>query len=94
MLTALSLESVGQRAEGRDPRAIPIKAFIALIALDVWEWTPLVFLILLAGLQSLPQEPFEAAQVDGAGRLANVCRPDLADDEAGARGRDRAEDDR
>ena len=33
----------------------------------VWEWTPLIFLILLAGLQSLPQEPFEAAQVDGAG---------------------------
>jgi len=35
--------------------------------LDVWEWTPLMFLILLAGLQSLPQEPFEAALVDGAG---------------------------
>jgi len=35
--------------------------------LDVWEWTPLLFLILLAGLQSLPQEPFEAARVDGAG---------------------------
>ena len=35
--------------------------------LDVWEWTPLIFLILLAGLQSLPQEPFEAARVDGAG---------------------------
>ena len=37
------------------------------MALDVWEWTPLMFLILLAGLQSLPQEPFEAARVDGAG---------------------------
>lgn len=45
----------------------PTKAFIGLVALDVWEWTPLIFLILLAGLQSLPQEPFEAAQVDGAG---------------------------
>ena len=33
----------------------------------MWEWTPLIFLILLAGLQSLPQEPFEAARVDGAG---------------------------
>ena len=45
----------------------PLTAFIGLVALDVWEWTPLMFLILLAGLQSLPQEPFEAARVDGAG---------------------------
>lgn len=43
------------------------KAFFGLVALDVWEWTPLMFLILLAGLQSLPTEPFEAARVDGAG---------------------------
>jgi len=41
-------------------------AFWAIVALDVWEWTPLMFLILLAGLQSLPVEPFEAARVDGA----------------------------
>jgi multiple sugar transport system permease protein len=45
----------------------PVRAFIALVALDVWEWTPLMFLILLAGLQSLPTEPLEAARVDGAG---------------------------
>jgi multiple sugar transport system permease protein len=42
-------------------------AFLGLVALDVCEWTPLMFLILLAGLQSLPVEPFEAARVDGAG---------------------------
>jgi multiple sugar transport system permease protein len=42
-------------------------AFIGLVALDVWEWTPLMFLILLAGIQSMPVEPFEAARVDGAG---------------------------
>jgi multiple sugar transport system permease protein len=41
-------------------------AFLALVLLDVWEWTPLIFLILLAGIQSLPVEPFEAARVDGA----------------------------
>lgn len=44
-------------------------AFVAVVAVDVWEWTPLIFLILLAGLQSMPQEPLEAARVDGAGRL-------------------------
>jgi len=41
-------------------------ALPALIAVDIWEWTPFMFLILLAGIQSLPQEPFEAARVDGA----------------------------
>jgi multiple sugar transport system permease protein len=44
-----------------------LSAFLGLVALDVWEWTPLMFLIFLAGLQSLPVEPFEAARVDGAG---------------------------
>jgi len=42
-------------------------AFLGLVFLDVWEWTPLLFLILLAGIQSMPVEPFEAARVDGAG---------------------------
>lgn len=40
-------------------------ALPALILVDIWEWTPFMFLILLAGIQSLPQEPFEAARVDG-----------------------------
>ena len=44
----------------------------------MWEWTPLLFLIILAGLQSLPQDPLEAARVDGAGpvRLSSTtpCR--------------------
>ncbi len=42
-------------------------AFVGLVVVDVWEWTPLLFLICLAGLQSIPQEPLEAAAVDGAG---------------------------
>jgi multiple sugar transport system permease protein len=47
--------------------AHPTSAFIGVVAVDVWEWTPLMFLIILAGLQSIPQEPIEAAKVDGAG---------------------------
>jgi multiple sugar transport system permease protein len=47
--------------------AHPSSAFIGVVAVDVWEWTPLLFLIILAGLQSLPEEPLEAAKVDGAG---------------------------
>ncbi len=41
-------------------------AMISVILVDVWQWTPFMFLLLLAGLQSLPEEPFEAATVDGA----------------------------
>jgi multiple sugar transport system permease protein len=41
-------------------------ALIALILTVTWEWTPFVMLLLLAGLESLPEEPFEAARVDGA----------------------------
>jgi len=41
-------------------------AFLGVVLLDVWEWTPLMFLILLAGLQGIPQEPLEAALMDGA----------------------------
>ena len=44
-------------------------AFMGVVLLDVWEWTPLMFLILLAGLQSLPQEPLEAALIDGASKV-------------------------
>jgi multiple sugar transport system permease protein len=38
----------------------------SVIAVDVWHWTPFVFLLMLAGLESLPQDVFEAAKVDGA----------------------------
>ena len=41
---------------------------MAVILVDIWEWTPFFILILLAGLQTLPVEPFEAARVDGASR--------------------------
>jgi multiple sugar transport system permease protein len=64
MITAFSEAMGGGQAQILGD---PLKAFVGLVALDVWEWTPLMFLILLAGLQSLPQEPFEAARVDGAG---------------------------
>lgn len=44
----------------------PITAWTVLIVLDVWQWTPFVALILMAGIQALPIEPKEAAMVDGA----------------------------
>ncbi len=44
----------------------PQTALFSLILVDIWEWTPFMFLILLAGLQAIPTEPYEAARVDGA----------------------------
>ncbi|WML43971.1 sugar ABC transporter permease [Neobacillus sp. PS3-40] len=38
----------------------------SLIIIDVWEWTPMIALIVLAGLVSLPKDPYEAAMIDGA----------------------------
>ena len=43
-------------------------ALWAVVIVDIWEWTPFFILILLAGLQTLPVEPYEAARVDGASR--------------------------
>jgi multiple sugar transport system permease protein len=39
---------------------------LSLVMVDVWKWTPMITLIVLAGLKSLPQDPFEAAIIDGA----------------------------
>ncbi len=41
-------------------------AFFTILITDVWLWTPWFALLLLAGLQSLPHEPFEAARIDAA----------------------------
>jgi multiple sugar transport system permease protein len=46
--------------------ADPQRALATLIAIDAWEWTPLMALILLAGLKTLPTDILEAAAVDGA----------------------------
>ncbi|MCB1490391.1 MAG: sugar ABC transporter permease [Rhodobiaceae bacterium] len=42
--------------------------FIALVLADVWQWTPFMFVILLAGLTSVPAHVYEAAELDGVGR--------------------------
>src|SRR4051794_5862132 len=56
-------------------------AFIAVTLMDVWEWTPLIALIVLAGLASLPTPVLEAARVDGATywqRLRHIVMPMIA----------------
>ncbi|HZF04749.1 MAG TPA: sugar ABC transporter permease [Patescibacteria group bacterium] len=60
------LEGLG--FEGQPWMAQRWTAFSVIVLTDVWLWTPWFTLLLLAGLQSLPREPFEAAAIDGAGR--------------------------
>jgi multiple sugar transport system permease protein len=43
-------------------------ALPAVMLVDIWQWTPLIMFIFLAGIKSLPTEPYEAAIVDGASR--------------------------
>ena len=56
-------------------------ALVTTILLDVWEWTPLIMLITLAGLSSVPQALLEAASLDGAGywrRFVYIVLPSIS----------------
>jgi multiple sugar transport system permease protein len=48
--------------------AEPNLALFSLVAVDVWQWTPFLLLMFLAGYAAIPQELYEAAHVDGANR--------------------------
>ena len=52
-------------------------AFVALMVIDIWEWTPFVMLILLAGLTAMPKAPIEAATLDGASRWQILLHVEL-----------------
>ncbi|HEY1325778.1 MAG TPA: sugar ABC transporter permease [Casimicrobiaceae bacterium] len=58
------LAAIGLR--GRDWLGDGALAFPSVIVVDVWHWTPFVFVLLLAGIEALPQDTYEAARVDGA----------------------------
>jgi multiple sugar transport system permease protein len=51
----------------------PDIALYSIVLVDLWQWTPMVFLILLAGLQAIPREHYEAAQIDGASGFQILC---------------------
>jgi multiple sugar transport system permease protein len=49
-------------------------ALPTLIVVDAWQWTPFMALVLLAGMQTLPLETYEAAQIDGASKWQQFWR--------------------
>lgn len=57
------------KAAGLDPvpwLSDPGWAFVSVVIADVWQWTPFIFILSMAALQSLPSSTMEAARVDGA----------------------------
>jgi multiple sugar transport system permease protein len=61
-----TLKGAGLNTAGLTWTSSPRLAMLSIIAVDVWQWTPFMFLILLAGLQAIPDEPYEAALLDGS----------------------------
>ncbi len=58
---------VGMGFEPSAWTAAPETAMISLILVDTWQWTPFILLIVTGGLVSIPTEPEEASEIDGAG---------------------------
>jgi len=52
----------------------PSTAMLTVVIVDVWVYTPFIMILLLAGLRSLPRQPFEAAELDGVPRLVVFWR--------------------
>ena len=48
----------------------PFDAWVTVILMDVWHWTPLVILLCYAGLRSIPEAFYQAAKIDGASAWA------------------------
>src|SRR5918911_644067 len=61
-----TLKGFGINTESLAWTARPTLAFASVILVDIWQWTPFMFFILLAGLQAIPEEPYEAALIDGS----------------------------
>lgn len=53
-----------------DHTAAPLDAWITVLLMEVWHWTPLVALLAYAGLQAIPEAYFQAARIDGASAWA------------------------
>ena len=66
----LSLLDVGPVGWLTNPTVAPL----SIVITDVWHWTPFMFLLCLAALQTVPNELTEAAQMDGAGRWQTLWR--------------------
>lgn len=67
VLTAVGLPAQGWLGQ-------PVGAMASILLVDVWHWTPLVFLLVYTSIQSMDREVLEAASVDGAGEGQTIWR--------------------
>lgn len=67
-LISYYLERLGIYAD-KSILGTPFASLCAIILMDVWHWTSFMALIMLAGLQALPQEPYEAIKIDGGSKF-------------------------
>lgn len=70
---ALALFGIGAKAWLADPQL----AFVAIVIADIWQWTPFVFIMIMAGLQNIDGSVMEAAKIDGASTLQAIFRVKL-----------------
>jgi multiple sugar transport system permease protein len=63
------LQALGVIAEGETPIAMPNYALLSVIVVKMWQVTPFYFLVLYAGLQSIPIEQYQVAKIDGCGKV-------------------------
>jgi trehalose/maltose transport system permease protein len=73
-LIPMGLRALGLPEASQVLLAHPVSAWLVIIATDVWKNTPFVTLMLLAGLQVIPQDLFEAAAMDGASGWQTLWR--------------------
>jgi multiple sugar transport system permease protein len=57
--------------------ADPTLAFVAIVIADIWQWTPFVFIMIMAGLQNIDGSVMEAARIDGATPLQAIFKVKL-----------------
>ena len=62
-----SLYAMGLWSPEHPILATSSSALFGILLADIWQWTPFMVLIMMAGLRALPKEPYEAAAIDGAG---------------------------
>jgi glycerol transport system permease protein len=55
----------------------PVSAWVTIVVIDVWHWTPLVILLSYAGLRAIPDAFYQAARIDGASRWAVFLKIEL-----------------
>lgn len=63
------LNRAGVITQGQTPIAMPNYALLSVIVVSIWQVTPFYFLVLYAGLKSIPIEQYEVAKIDGAGKV-------------------------